>query len=116
MPAQLGNCLERTDASSKLVHGQFGTTADFPWPEQPGQVNYHIIDLPEIEHLYLQLRYSKASPSTVPILIYIDDETTPRAWLYPADRVWLGHVCFNRTYPHSAASRPVNHTLKNLST
>jgi hypothetical protein len=107
----VGQLLERADASGKLVHGQFGTTTDFPWPEQPGQVSYHNIDLPEIEHLYLQLRYSKASPSTAPILIYIDDEPTPRAWLYPTDQFgWDTFASIKPVLLGSVTAGP--HTIK----
>jgi len=39
-----------------------------------------------MNHLYLRLRYSKYSPSSVPILIYIDNEPVSRARYYPIDQ------------------------------
>ena len=44
------------------------------------------VNIPQIDHLYLKLRYSKYSPSSIPILIFIDDEPTPRAKFYPIDQ------------------------------
>ena len=37
-------------------------------------------------YLYLKLQYSKYSPATVPILIFIDNETTPRFSFIPEDQ------------------------------
>jgi hypothetical protein len=36
--------------------------------------------------LYLKLRYSKNSPTSVPILIFVDDEPTPRASIFLLDQ------------------------------
>ena len=76
----------RSNATSSKVHGQFGTIADSPWPPKSGYVKYNNIDIPQTDHLYLKLRYSKYSPSFAPILIYVDDEPTPRATLYPKNQ------------------------------
>ncbi len=81
----VGQTMARADASASVVHGQFGTASEFPWPEQAGYVIYSI-NSPSIENLYLQLRYSKNSDSSIPILIYIDDEPEPRAELYPKNQ------------------------------
>jgi hypothetical protein len=53
--------------------------------------------------LYLKLRYSKNSPPSIPILVYLDDEKTPRASIFPenqkdwnrfswTDSIFLGSV------------------------
>jgi len=49
-------------------------------------VKYKNIDIPQTDNLYLKLRYSKYSLSSVPILIYIDDEPDPRANFIPLDQ------------------------------
>lgn len=82
--ATVGKALERSNASGQKVHGQFGTIP--AWPAQPGCVTYNNITIPETDHLYLELRYSKYSPATVQILISIDDEETPRARTVPEDQ------------------------------
>jgi hypothetical protein len=80
----VGQMILRSDASGSKVHGQFGTTVDSLWPAKSGYVKYNNINFPKIDQLYLKLRYSKFSPSPIPILIFIDDE--PRATLYPIDQ------------------------------
>ncbi len=80
----VGQTLDRTNAIGLKVHGQFGTICC--WPGQPGYVKYDNIRTPALKNLYLQLRYSKYSSSTVPILIYVDTEPNPRARLYPVDQ------------------------------
>jgi len=84
--ATVGQMIWRSTASDSKVHGQFGTTAGSPWPAQSGYVTYKNISIPQIDQLYLKLRYSKNSPSSVPILIYMDDEPAPRASIYPVDQ------------------------------
>ncbi len=84
--ATVGQLVSRTNASGSRVHGQFGTTGNDPWPPESGLVQYDNLDIPQTGSLYLELRYSKHSPSTVPILIYLDDETAPKAKLYPVDQ------------------------------
>ena len=73
----VGSVLQRSSASNQMVHGQFGVVP--AWPAQAGYVKYEDINIPRAEHLYLQLRYSKYSAFTVPILVYLDNESTPRA-------------------------------------
>jgi len=73
----VGSVLQRSSASAEMVHGQFGVVP--AWPAQPGYVKYDNIKIPQAEHLYLKLRYSKYSSSSVPILVYLDDELTERA-------------------------------------
>ena len=82
----VGQMIWRSNASGLQVHGQFGTTADPPWPAKSGYVTYNSIHIPQLDHLYLRLRYSKYSPPSVPILIYVDDELTPRSTIYPMDQ------------------------------
>jgi hypothetical protein len=69
----VGRNIARSRASGRLVHGQFGTTSSPPWPAQPGYVEYEV-ETPQMDHLYLTLRYSKYSPSTVPIDCYVDGQ------------------------------------------
>jgi DNA-binding CsgD family transcriptional regulator len=82
----VGQMIGRSNASGSNVHGQFGTTSAAPWPAQFGYVKYSHIKTPRVDQLTLKLRYSKNSPSSVSILIYMDDEPTPRASLYPVDQ------------------------------
>jgi hypothetical protein len=84
--ATVGQMIQRSSASGSKVHGQFGTTANSPWPAKPGHVKYDDITIPQLDRLYLKLRYSKHSPSSVPILIYLDDETSPRVAFDPIDQ------------------------------
>jgi DNA-binding CsgD family transcriptional regulator len=73
----VGQDLDRSNASSKKVHGQFGAESASPWNAQPGFVKYYNINVEQGGPLYLQLQYSKYSRSFVPILIYIDNEQNP---------------------------------------
>jgi hypothetical protein len=70
-----GQWIWRSEASDLKVHGQFSG----------GYVKYNI-NTPQTDTLYLKLRYSKYSSSSVPILIYIDYESAPRATLQPIDQ------------------------------
>ena len=82
----VGQTIGRSNASGLKVHGQFGTTGGDPWPAVPGSVIYKNINTPDVEQLYMKLRYSKNSPSSVPVLVYIDDEKTPRTSIYLEDQ------------------------------
>ena len=84
--ATVGQKIYRSNASGSKVYGQFGSTAASPFPAQPGYVIYQHINTPQVDQLYLKLRYSKNSPSSVPILIYIDDEPDPRASIHLLDQ------------------------------
>ena len=53
----VGSVLQRSSASEEMVHGQFGVVP--AWPAQAGYVKYEDINIPQAEHLYLKLRYSK---------------------------------------------------------
>jgi DNA-binding CsgD family transcriptional regulator len=81
----VGQAIGRSNASDDGVHGQFGAGSSDPWPAVAGQVVYENISTPAVEQLYLKLHYSKNSPASVPILVYLDGEKTPRASIYPQD-------------------------------
>ncbi len=81
----VGQRILRSNAFGSSVHGQFGTTGDSPWPAKPGYLIYRNIKTPDINRLYLKIRYSKHSSSSTPILIYVDDESHPRTSFYPMD-------------------------------
>jgi len=82
----IGQTIGRSNASGQLVLGQFGAVSVKPWSAMAGEVVYENISTPRIEQLYLTLRYSKNSSPSVPILIYLDDEKTPRASIYPENQ------------------------------
>jgi hypothetical protein len=75
----VGKVIWRSNASGSRVHGQFGAIDSPPYLPQAGYVKYNNINISGADHLYLELRYSKDSPATVPILVYLNDESTPRA-------------------------------------
>jgi DNA-binding CsgD family transcriptional regulator len=80
----VGLVLQRSSASAQMVHGQFGTIP--AWPAQAGYVKYNNIKTSAADHLFLKLRYSKYSSSSVPILVYLDDELAQRAVIMPTDQ------------------------------
>lgn len=84
--ATVGQLVGRSNAQNSKVHGQFGAIAVAPWSAQAGYVKYTDLQIPSIDQVYLRLRYSKYSPSVVPILIYVDDELALRATLYLVDQ------------------------------
>jgi hypothetical protein len=92
----VGQMIERPNAEGFKVHGQFGTEP--AWPAKAGWVQFNNISIPQTDSLFLALRYSKYSSPSVPILIYIDDESTPRATLIPIDQgdwdrfTWTGPI------------------------
>ena len=81
-----GQMVWRSNASGSKVHGQFGATAVSPWSAVSGYVKYNNIVIPATDRLVLTLRYSKHSPASAPILVYLDDEPSPRATFYPQDQ------------------------------
>jgi DNA-binding CsgD family transcriptional regulator len=80
----VGHVIQRSSASQEMVHGQFGTVP--AWPAQSGYVKYKDIKIPRTDHLFLKLRYSKYSSSSVRILVYLDDELAQRATILPVDQ------------------------------
>lgn len=80
-----GALIQRSNASAGKVLGQFGTTELEPWPAQAGFVSYDRIKLPQTQHLAMKIHYSKASPATTPISIFMDKESYPRAIFYPME-------------------------------
>ena len=98
-----GQIIGRSAASGDLVLGQFGSINVDPWSAMAGNVIYKNIIMPRVGQLYLKLRYSKNSPPSIPILVYLDDEKTPRASIFPenqkdwnrfswTDSIFLGSV------------------------
>jgi DNA-binding CsgD family transcriptional regulator len=101
----VGQTIGRSNASAGFVHGQFGGTSADPWPAKAGGVVYKNISTPKVDQLYLKLRYSKNSPPSVPILIYLDDEKAARASVYPADQKdWNRFAWTNSIYLGSMES------------
>ena len=84
--SNVGQVIWRSEASGLKVHGQFGTAGVPPWDPKPGYVVYGNIAISQSGPLSVTLRYSKYSSATVPIMIYVDDESTPRASFYPVDQ------------------------------
>ena len=70
--ATVGLVLERTNASDDMAHAQFGTEP--AWPPKAGTVKYENIDIPQTDHLYLRLRYSKYSEASTSIQVLLDEE------------------------------------------
>lgn len=84
-----GQTIPRSNASGLEVHGQFGAVP--AWPAQPGYVRYGNIDIPKTNLLYLKLRYSKYSASSVQILVFLDNEPKPRDRIFPEDQGSWNH-------------------------
>ena len=83
--ATVGRMIYRGNAVESRVHGQFGCEGTSGWPAKSGYVKYNDINMPQMDDLGLILRYSKNSPPSVSIEIYIDDEL--RASFVPT-RTW----------------------------
>jgi hypothetical protein len=85
--ATVGQMIYRSNASKDKVHGQFGSQSISPYAARAGYVRYTGIQIDNnLSHLYLKLRYSKHSSSTVPIQVSLDNEATPRASFYPQNQ------------------------------
>ena len=82
----VGQTMKRDDASNLLAHAQFGTISEDPWSKKSGYVQYNAINVPQNGRLSIQLRYSKHSISSTPLIFYIDDEPEPRATRYLRDQ------------------------------
>lgn len=84
----VGETQNSPNASGGLVHGLFGAVSgpNDTWPAKSGYVRYTNIKLPQTDHLYLRLHYSKFSPPSVPIRIYVDDGPAPAASYQPIDQ------------------------------
>ena len=80
----VGLVLQRSSASAEMALAQFGTIP--AWPAQPGYVKYNNIKISDADHLFLKLRYSKYSSSSVYILVYLDEELAERAMILPVDQ------------------------------
>ena len=82
----IGQTIARSNASGLNVHGQFGAINAEPWSALPGSVTYRNISTPDVDQFYLKIRYSKNSPSSAAILVYLDEEKDPRAVFTPKDQ------------------------------
>lgn len=70
--ATVGQLIHRSNASNKRDWGQFGCTPN-SYIAIPGNVVYEIEDLTPGTK-YLRIRYSKHSPSTVPVIVKVNGE------------------------------------------
>lgn len=84
--SSVGRMIPRSAASDSMVHGQFGTLSVTPFPAQAGAVTYRGIYIPRDGRWFLRLRYSKYSPASAPIQVFLDDEPLARAVLHPVDQ------------------------------
>jgi DNA-binding CsgD family transcriptional regulator len=82
----VGQAVARSDASGNKAHGQFGSLSVAPWSPQSGELEYYNIEMPKSAEVFLRLRYSKFSVQSVRILIFVDAEETPRAFILPFDQ------------------------------
>lgn len=105
----VGQVVHRSQASDEMVHGQLGTVP--AWPAQPGYVKYSNIEISRTEHLFLRLRYSKYSLSSVTIQVYLDDESKPRAVILPVDQGDWDKFVWTDTIDLGSIERGV-HTIK----
>jgi hypothetical protein len=78
--------IARSNACGQQVHGQFGTTGIHPYPAQAGYAQYIDITTPQLTNLYLWIRYSKDSPASTQIDVFLDDEVAPRASFFPQNQ------------------------------
>ncbi|MCK4398128.1 MAG: hypothetical protein KAV25_03980 [Methanophagales archaeon] len=81
----VGGMIWRGGAYGSKVHGQFGCGNGYS-SAKDGYVKYNTTELYSAEHLYLVLRYSKHSPSTTPIKIFLDEEANPRSSVIPENQ------------------------------
>lgn len=82
----VGTTIARSNACGQQVHGQFGTTGVSSYPAQAGYTQYIDITTPQLTNLYLWLRYSKDSPASTQIDVYLDDEVASRASFFPQNQ------------------------------
>ena len=102
--ATVGQTIWRTNASGSQVHGQFGAAAESPWPAKSGYAKYKAIDIPALDQVYLKLRYSKYGSASMPIQIYLDDESN-HARVLTRRSGRLGSLCLERTDPSGSDRR-----------
>lgn len=81
----VGDMIWRGGAYGSKVHGQFGCDGRY-WSAKEGYVKYNTTELHSAERIYLVLRYSKNSPSRTSIEIFLDEETDPRATIFPENQ------------------------------
>jgi DNA-binding CsgD family transcriptional regulator len=109
----VGQMIQRSNASFKKTHGQFGSTDGEPWAAKPGYVVYKDINTPHSSHLFLKLRYSKNSPGAISILVYLDDEIQPRVSILPIDQQNWNRFTWSEPYSLGEVESGI-HSLKFL--
>ncbi len=78
---------DRSAASGAKALLKFGCRDDASaCTAQAGSVVYRNLELPEMEHLWIALRYSKYSQATTTIRVFLDGETVVRAEIMPEDQ------------------------------
>ena len=81
------------------------------WSAAPGFVRYTNIRTPHLQQLVLLLRYSKDSPATEPLEIFLDGEALPRARIYLLDLGDWGKFAWTVPIDLGEVSRGT-HTIK----
>jgi DNA-binding CsgD family transcriptional regulator len=109
----VGQMIQRSNASAKMAHGQFGSIDKEPWTAQPGYLIYKDINTPYVQQLYLKLRYSKNSPGSVSILVFLDDEIQPRTSILPIDQQDWNRFIWSESYSLGEVESGI-HSLKFL--
>ncbi len=109
--ATVGQMIWRSNASGSQVHGQFGAGGQSPWPAKAGSVTYRTIEIPALDQVYLKLRYSKYSSVSVPIRIYLDNESEPRAVLNLIDQGDWNNFTWSAPVPLGKVEGGI-HTIK----
>ncbi len=84
--ASTGKPGDRAAASAAKAFVQFGCRDEPPCTAQGGQVRYDGLALPETEHLWISVRYSKHGAPAASIKVFLDDEEAPRAAFTPGDQ------------------------------
>ena len=73
----------RSSASKKKVLGQFGCIGNSPYSPKSGYAEYSDILVSETGNWSIRVAYSCNNAHSVPISIYLDGESEPRAEFYP---------------------------------
>ncbi|MGH8578012.1 MAG: hypothetical protein ACREXJ_14110, partial [Gammaproteobacteria bacterium] len=84
--ASVGKPGDRSAASGTKALVQFGCREEPPCTPQAGDVQYGKLEVPEAQHLWISLRYSKNGEPGASIQIFLDDEKGARTELTPEDQ------------------------------
>lgn len=79
----IGKAIGRGNASGEIVHGQFGCGPEPDHDAKPGSIEFAGISVPAGGDLLIRITYSKNSPETTPIQIFVNEEGDPRASFTP---------------------------------